>query len=225
MNFEPLSRITIVMLAILPFHFRAVVRTEASFQEPQKSYKVVSQETYRGVLDLLFPRNEENGDYDFVLRFEPNVEPESQLVIKRAAERVKIIKYTSSSGNIYRKLNDVLAHGGKEDIAEMARLVQIKKTTIEVPSAQLRRWHESLIGSIDQTMKTFEQRRIEEEKGEGIITLDGAIYELWYNQIGIQCSFRILDHDLSDREVTGQFEVVRWMNSVRLDVIRAGAPR
>src|SRR5947207_1771856 len=83
-----------------------------------KSYKVVSPETYNHVLDMLFPRDD-SAIFSIVLRFKPSFQPESQIVIKRGLKNAEIIEYTSLSGNIYSKLNDVMARGGKEDAVEM----------------------------------------------------------------------------------------------------------
>jgi len=193
-------------------------QTSLLAQDPLKSYKVISRKTYERVLDTVFQRDEANRDYDFVLRFEPSIAPESQIVIKRAAGKTQIIEYTSLSGNIYRKLDNIMANGGKEDIAEMAKLVQVRKRLVEVRDAQVNQWRGSLPGMMAASMKLLEQRSAEAARGIGTITIDGTFYTLWYDQVGSHLSIGVWDHEVSNREITGELELVQWMNVVRRDV-------
>lgn len=212
------SGVALAALLILPFQPRAVSRTGSLFQESQGGYKVVSQDTYRRVLDIVFPRDAVNRDYDFVLRFEPNSAPESQIVVRWATGRYEVTEYASLSGNIYRKLNSAVARGDKEDPVEMAKLIQVSKRSIKVPDDRVRQWRRSLANSVGASMKVLERRAVEAERGVGTITLDGTFYRLWYDQVGSQISFGLLDHEVSNLEVTGILELARWMNAVRLDV-------
>jgi hypothetical protein len=219
MNLQIAGSVALAAILILPSQLRACgPRTGASFQESPGSYKVVSQDTYRRVLDIVFPRDDVNRDYDFVLRFEPSFAPESQIVVRRMAGRFEVTEYTSLSGNIYRQLNRVVAHGGKEEPGEMAKLIQVRKRLIEVSDNRVKQWRGSLANSIGASMKVLEQRAVEAERGVGTITLDGTFYRLWYDQVGSQISFYLLDHEISNREVTGNLELARWMNALRLNV-------
>lgn len=219
MNKRMLGSVAFTIIVIMSFQPSAVgFRPGELFQEPLKTYKVVSHETHERVLDILFQRDEANRDYDFILRFAPSFAPESQIVVKRRFGKAEVVEYTSLSGNIYGKLNNVMANGGKEDAAEMAKLVQVKKRVIEVPTAQVRQWRKSLANSIGATMKALEQRDIEDERGNGTITIDGTFYYFWYTQVTGDISFNLLDHEISDRKVTGLLALVRWMNTVRLDI-------
>ena len=209
------------MILVLTFQLGAIwPRDGYPTQRPLKSYKLVSHETHERVLDIVFERDEANREYDFVLRFEPSSAPESQIIVKKAIGTFEVTEYRSSSGNIYSKLNSLMAQGSKEDAVEMAKLVQVEKSVIEVPTEQVRQWRRSLANAIGGSMKTLEQRAVEAERGVGTITLDGTFYCLVYDQIGDHFSIRLLDHEVSNQEVTGQLELVRWMNAVRLDVAK-----
>lgn len=185
-----------------------------------QSYKVISKETYERVLNTVFPRDGEGRGYDFILRFEPSFAPESQIIIRSTANKVEMLEYTSLSGNIYKKLNSVVAQGGKEDVVAMAKLIQVRKRLIDVPIAQSKKWRRSLVDSFDSSMKILEQRNNEAARGVGTITLDGTFYNFWYDQAGSHISFNILDEEVSDYEVTGILKLVQWMNSVRMDVAK-----
>ena len=221
MNSRIRCSVVLAMIVLVSFQVRAVRSgTGSLLQGPHKSYKGFSHETHERVLDILFQRDEANRDYDLVLRFEPSFAPESQIVVRTAANKVEVVEYASLSGNIYRQLDSVMAHGGKEDPVEMAKLIQVRKRLIEVSHAQAKQWRRSLAVSVAASIKTLERRSVESERGIGTIALDGTFYHLWYDQVGSHLSFSLLDHEASDRGVTGELELVRWMNSVRLNVAK-----
>src|SRR6266446_498589 len=221
MNLRVSLRIGFSLVVMLLLQFSAGwSRTLLLAQDPLKSYKVISHETHERVLDIVFQRDEANRDYDFVLRFEPSFAPESQITVKKAVGKIEVVTYRSLSGNIYKKLNSVMAQGGKEDPVEMAKLIEVDRKVIEVPITQVRQWRRTLASGIAASMKTLEGRSIESERGIGTVTLDGTVYSLWYDQVGSHISFRLLDQEVSNREITGQFGLVRWMNAVRLDVAK-----
>lgn len=195
-------------------------RTELWSQEPLRARKVLSRETHERVLDIVFERNEANPGYDFILRFEPSSAPESQIAIKTAGARTQLVAYSSLSGNIYSRLDGIIAAGGKEDPVEMAKLIQVQKKSIELPNNRVMQWRKGLAESLAASMRTLDQRALEADKGIGTITIDGTFYRLWYNQVGSHLSFTLLDQEVDDREVTGELQLVRWMNSVRLNVVK-----
>jgi hypothetical protein len=182
-----------------------------------KSYKVVSQETYNRVLDILFPQGD-LGVVTIVLRFEPSFQPESQIIIRKDLDKAEVIEYTSLSGNIYSKLNDVMAHGGKEDAVEMAKLIKVRRRSVEVPYAQIKQWHTGLLASIRESLNVFKEKLDEYDTGTSTIALDGTFYDLWYEQVGDKFSFKLYDEEINDLRSTGKFKLVQWMNTVRRDV-------
>ncbi len=210
-----------LLVVTLLFHFSAAgSRTSPSAQDPPKSHRMITRETCERVLDIVFQHEEATRDYDFVLRFEPSFAPESQIVIKRAVGKTQVIESTSLSGNIYQKLENIMANGGKVDVAETAKLFQVRKRLLEIPDAQANQWRRSLPGMMAASMKLLEQRSAEAVKGIGTITLDGSFYSIWYDQVGSHLSMGVWDHEVSNREITGELELVQWMNAVRLDVAK-----
>jgi hypothetical protein len=187
-------------------------------QEPPKTYKVIHAATYEKVLDLVFQRGEANRDHDFVLRFEPTNAPESQISIKRTETKTQVVEFTSLSGNIYRKLDNILRNGGKEDAVEMAKQIQVNKRTLNVPAALANQWWTRLPDAMAATIKLLEQRRAEAARGVGTITIDGTYYSFSYDQVGSSVFVRVMDYEVSSREVTGETELVRWMNGLRCDI-------
>jgi len=186
-----------------------------------KNNKIISQEAYNRVLDILFPRDEPRGDYGLVLRFKPSFHRESQVVIKRGVDKVEVIEYTSLNGNIYSKLNELMSHGAKEDPAELAKLIKVGRRSIQVPYAQIKQWHTSFLESLGQSLITFKNRSEEFDRAGTIsVVIDGTFYDLWYGQGINDMSFSFYDEEVSEKLPDGQLKVVQWMNTVRRDVER-----
>jgi len=68
------------------------------------SRKVISRETYSRVLDMVFPRDGDGHGYDFILRFEPSFSPESQIVIRIAANKIEVLDIPRSAAISMRSL-------------------------------------------------------------------------------------------------------------------------
>jgi hypothetical protein len=187
-------------------------------QEQPKTHQVVRPELYEKVLDLVFESDEAHRGYDFVLRFEPSNAPELQISVKTTNGKTQALEYTPLSGNIYGRLNAILRNGGKEDIVELTKQIQVRKRISDVPASQVTQWWSRLPDSMAATLKLLEHRRAEELKGFGTVTLDGTHYSFSYVQPTGDVIVRVWDEEINPREVTGQIELVRWMNRVRRDI-------
>src|SRR6185503_8885915 len=114
-----------VELIVTGYAYRNRTERHAERQDrPAKTFPVVSEATYRRVLDILFSNFGEEDVRTFMiltLRFAPSSHPESQIVIKTSRENIQVLEYTSSSGNIYGRLNEALARGEREDPSELAK--------------------------------------------------------------------------------------------------------
>jgi len=178
------------------------------------SHVVISQETYRRVLDIVFPPTE---SYKYILRFEPSFAPESQIIINTQGAKTEVVELTSLSGNIYAKLDRLKADGASEDAIAMARLIQVRKRTIEVPPHVASRWFSTFSDSQVASLKLLEERQEEEARGTGTMVIDGTLYSIW-NHTSRDAFFREWDYEINDQEVSGEFQLVKWMNSVRRDI-------
>lgn len=188
-----------------------------------KSYPVVSRETYNRVLEILFPRDDPDPSktvLELVLRFRPSFQSTSQMIIRRRIDKVEVVEYTSLDGNIYSKLNETLARGGKEDAVEMAKSIRIKRREISVPYTHAKRWYASFFDSLASTTKTLRESGQEFDKtgGNETILLDGTIYDLWYEQRLNKMSFSLYDVEVDTPGADGEFKLVQWMNAVRREV-------
>lgn len=200
-------------------------RSRSSSQDQAtKSYPLARRETYNRVLDIVFPRDEIDSSktiFSFALRFKPHSQPESQILIRRGAGEIEVIEYTSLDGDIYAKLNDLLARGSKEDAVELAKAIRVNRRVIRVPYAQIKQWYATFFESLASTTKTLRGKGEEFDRtgGSETIFLHGAIYDLWYKQRLNQMSFSLYDVDLDDAR-SGGFKLVHWMDTVRREVGR-----
>ena len=213
-------RVVGVILVIVSIVTSCATTIECQIEDSAlKRNKLVSQETYNHVLDILFPRDESAKNYLLVLRFGPSFHAESQIVIKGGGDKVEVLEYTSLSGNIYSRLNEVLAHGGKEAAVEMARLIKVRRRSIEVSDSKVKQWHLGFLHGLEELSKSFHDQTEQLDK-EGSITvaLDGTLYEFWYSQGVSRTSFSVWDEEVSDQQPNGILKMVRWMNAVRRDV-------
>ena len=221
----PLNVALMIALTLVLQVTDASSQSRSSLQEGRlKSYKVVSPETYNRVLEILFPRNDPDPGktiFAFVLRFKPSFQPELQIIIRRRLDKVEVVEYTSLNGNIYSKLDDVMAHGGKEDAVEMAKLIKVRRRSIAVPYAQVKQWHMSLLDSVGESLKAFKEKSEEYDRGTVTLALDGTAYDLWYEQGLNKMAFSLYDEEINDLRSTGDFKLVQWMNSVRREVVKS----
>jgi hypothetical protein len=194
-----------------------------------KSFPAVSEATYRRVLDILFSNfGEEEEDVRtfmiLTLRFAPSSHPESQIVIKTSRGDIQVLEYTSSSGNIYRRLNDALARGEREDPSELAKQFSIKKRTIDVSARQVRQWHGGFLDALSRTKGVLQKKANRFERtGEETLAVDGTFYDVLYKQGLNRIALRFYDYEIMKSTRNGEFEMVRWMNSLRLQVGKLGS--
>lgn len=220
-NTATLGALLILLLQVNSVHAQGNLSPQVS---TPKSYPVVSQETYSRVLDILFPRGAptpSNTVWVVILRFLPSFKSESQVVIRRDVDKFQVIEYASPDGNIYGRLNEVLAHGGKEDAVEMAKMIRVNRRVVSVSPAQVKRWHTTLFDSIPGASKTLREVGEEFDKtGSESLVLDGSVYELWYEQGLNKMTYSLYDVEVDKPGSDGEFRLVQWMNSVRREVGR-----
>jgi hypothetical protein len=222
-----ISILSVALLLITQFSYIVTGYSLTQQNTPPKASPVVSQTTYNRVLDIVFPRDDsgesEKGRvfFAFVLRFKPSFKPELQIVIKKreGTDKVRILEYMSPDGNIYGKLNEILSKTGREDAAEMAKSITVRKRVVEVPYLQVKQWHSGFLESLGVSLRTF-SRRIQQADMEGTITvfLDGTFYDLWYENGIDEISFSIYDEEANDHRSTGDLPLTQWMNTVRRKV-------
>jgi hypothetical protein len=183
---------------------------------------IIDEKTYSSVLDIVFPRDEPSPDgnvWAIVLRFRPNSTPESQIVISRRLNKVKVVEYMPADGSIYARLNVALERGGKRDAAELAQSIRVSRREVSIPQVEVKRWYVTLFDSISGTTRTLrEALELADSTGAESFVLHGSVYDLWYTQGLHRMSFNLYDIDIADARSSTEFKIVQWMNSVRREV-------
>jgi hypothetical protein len=199
-------------------------QSNSSQDQPQRTYPVVSWETYDRVLDIVFPRADPDTSktiFEFVLRFRPSFHATSQIVIRKRVDKIEVVEYTTPDGNIFDKLNEILDRGGKEDAVAMAKSIRVKRREISVPSTQVKQWYATFFDSLVVTTKTVRERGERSDKTRSVtLVLDGTTYDLWYKQSLDTISLSLYDVEVDTPASDGELKLVQWMNAVRREVGR-----
>ena len=197
----------------------------SSQEQPQKTYPVISRETYERVLDTVFPRHDPDTSktiFEFVLRFRPSFHATSQIVIRKRVDKIEGVEYTSPDGNIFDKLNEILNHGGKEDPVAMAKSIRVKRREITLPDTQLKRWYNGFFDNLAITEKALKQRGEEADKTRTLtLVLDGTTYEFWYRENLNDMSLSLYDVEIETPGSDGELKLAQWMNSIRREVAKS----
>lgn len=182
----------------------------------------VSDRVYSDVLDSVFPRsveNKKNTLWQMVLRFEPSFGSESQIVIRRTFDGFEVNRYRSANGVIFNKLNVWFTKNGREDVPEMSRLVQVERRKIRCRQSDLEDWLNGFFRSIPVATRSLKSNITESGRtGTWSVPVHGGYYQVWFSYKGNEMNFVANDENISDINVTGTSPIVRWMNSVRIQI-------
>jgi hypothetical protein len=186
------------------------------------SSKVISRDAYESVLDLIFPKDISEPDktyFSIIIRIKPSFDIERQIIIRKTVGKYSVLLYEAVDGNIYRKLNHIINDRQITNPEELAKFLKVSKRTVSLPHKQVENWHAAFLNALSRSLDKL-QYDLEELEKQGTVTvlLDGTTYELWYEQGMNKIAFSVYDAELTKSEVTGILPLVRWMNTVRLEV-------
>jgi hypothetical protein len=206
-----------VFILALPFCSNCPAQDTAT-----ATHSVVTRKTYEGVLDRLFPRDDPDTDNSlqtFVIRFKPSFQPESQINVRQTWDRIEVTEYRVSGGNVYQRLNEILANGGAEDEAAMAKSIDVRTRNFSIPQRQSDRWHARLLDGIARSTATLRTSLVYVERTRQInLPLDGTFYQIWYSQGLSKMSMELYDVEIDKRGAKPEFDLVEWMFSLRREV-------
>lgn len=220
-----LTNVVLLMVLSLALGIGAVGQVRTPRSQSQRSYPVITRDTYLRVLDAVFPRDDPDPSqtvFEFVLRFRPSFHVTSQLVIRNRGDRTELIEYTSLDGNIFDKLNETFARGGKEDVTVLAKSIRVNRREIVISEAQIKGWYDRFFEAMEVTGKTLKQTGEESLRTSSVtLVLDGTIYEVWYKQGLSEISLSLYDVEVDARGSDGELKLVQWMNSIRREVTKS----
>lgn len=202
-------RVLVVLLSLLTFSVGILHPQESSGINARQS-NATPNERIDEVFDVLFPTEASIGAaVPMVLsaRFFPSFRPESQFLLQFSSEGVVAF---------YRKASDVLQYEidtrdpwDAEAIAAELPVEEFQFSRDDL-SVVGQRWFENFWDAYSQFPDDVESRY-------GFDQLDGTKYELRFRTHLVDQVLTIKDSEALDDEVTGQADIVRWMNSVRLE--------
>lgn len=216
---------TVFCLALVMLSPHALVRAQGGpppQDGAQRTYRVIRQKIYEQVLDIVFSKDKPDlalTVFSFTLRFRPNDGPESQIVITRGVDKIEVVEHRPAEGGVYSKLNQALARGGREDAAELAKAIEVKRRSAKVSPEQVRKWQASFFESLNATNDKLREKGSEfDRSGHESVLSHGSQYDIWYEQSLNRMAFSLYDVDPDQMRSGAVFRLVEWMNSVRRDV-------
>jgi hypothetical protein len=207
---------TIFSIVLLFWAVASCIAQEPTY--PQLPQSIVSDKTYEDVLDTVFPRkqsDDEKTDWTLTLRFMPWTGPESQIFIRKAVSRFIVVEYRSTNGVIFNRLNAWFTEHGREDVADMSKTIEVKRTELTFGRAQFQRWLRGFFRSIRSASRVLENKSHEfDTKGYWSVWLHGSYYETWFDHNVNQVHFVFVDKDPANG-LAGLSPLARWMVQVK----------
>lgn len=180
-----------------------------------------TERVYDRVLDLLFPLNTlKVSDREFVIivRYKPSFEAESQIIIVKGEKGAEVTEYQSSEGNIFARLDEMMARTGSDDAGFLAGQIRVRRRRISIPASTIKRWHGSFASSLYQSLLVTPGAGT---KDKGFVILDGTEYELWYVSESKRVTSRFVGSNGPPSHESQP--LVKWMKEVRRWVKSLGA--
>jgi hypothetical protein len=178
-------------------------------------------ERYFRVLDRIFA--DKDKDFPDVvvavkLRFMPGFTSESEIILIRTPQKVKVIRLKSRVDLYYMIIRAV---GSQEDqiAATILKKHPLEKRISEMPVAEFDEWFSELMDAMRQTIRKL-QREMEVEINENWseTVLDGGYYQLSKIQRLNTTMHRLYDETPDPTKITGRYELTQVMNKIRLRI-------
>jgi hypothetical protein len=183
-------------------------------------HPLVSSEAYEQILNLVFPHPEPSASvirYEMILRFMPSSHSESEVVIDTYnTGKIQAWLFQVSGPSAWNTANQYIQKSGREDIAEISKLVQTSKHEIMISPEQAEAWYSACLKSLRQACAHLGvETSVEKSNGTVSVFLDGSTYELWFTQGTNEIHWRFMDQEVNDSAAVGDSPLAKWMNGVR----------
>jgi hypothetical protein len=195
----------------------------ASPQLAQHPAAPLSIADYDYLLDVLFPVDHAlppTVDYVMVLRFEPHLHPESQIVIRRYHQgRIEASLTEVANGSAWKAAYQQLVPGESPNFQAIASNIQLRDSKFRVDPQQLDAWHKEIFPVLAK--QSARVRNIDKSlrgKGNHEIATMGTRYEFWFIQMNDE-EHMVAWGSESESVQTGTSALTQWMNKVRLSAV------
>jgi hypothetical protein len=186
---------------------------------------LVSEAGYERLLDAIFPRENIASlkvAYTMVLRFQPNEGAESQLLFRVWYDgHTDAELYMVKGGSAWASANNYLAKSGKEEIANIVRLIPVERKQLSISTREVQEWHAGLFDTLRSSDSALQKAAAEYAKnGSREAVLDGTRYQFWYLQGETETRWNFSDIDINDGAPRANLPLARWMKMVRASSLR-----
>ena len=197
--------------------------SSASPQLVQHPAAPLSIADYDYLLDVLFPIDHALPpavDYVMVLRFEPHLHPESQIVIRHYHQgRIEANLTEVASGSAWKAAYQQLVPGESPNFQAIASNIQLRDSKFRVDPQQLEAWHKEIFPVLaKQSARVRNIDKSLRSKGNHEIATMGTRYEFWFIQMNDE-EHMVAWGSESESVQTGTSALTQWMNKVRLSAV------
>jgi hypothetical protein len=180
----------------------------------------LSYDDYLHLMNVLFPVDHAvppGLEYTMVLRFEPHLHPESQLVVRKFhSGRVDAVLYRVKVGTLWRDALQLRAANPDASLSEIAAAIPALKTQVPVTPQLVAEWHKQLFPTLARSFDRVkrEDKRVQ-RTGRWDTMSGGTRYEVWYIEGNDEVHTIGWDNEV-DSVGTGNFALAKWANPIRL---------
>jgi len=154
--------------------------------------------------------------YSLILRFEPHIHPESQIVIRHWRDgRTETELYRVDKVNAWRAAYGNVTDGQTPDFVAMTNQIKIVRNSFNVQPSDEAAWRKELLPTLQKELaKVRKQAKQRKHDDEHLLETNGTRYELWYIQGDNEMHFVSYDNEV-DTVTKGTQDLTRLMNQVR----------
>lgn len=184
-----------------------------------RTHSILSFDEYEHLLNLVLPYEHKSPpglSYSLILRFEPHVHPESQIVIRRWRDgRIETALYRVDKVNAWRAAYGNVADGQMPDFNAMTKQITVVSNSFNVQPSEAAAWNKELLPTLQKELATV-RKSAKKHKHEDEFPLEtnGTRYELWYIQGDNELHFANYDNEV-DSVTKGSLQVTKLMNDIR----------
>ena len=182
-------------------------------------HSLLSFDEYEHLLNLIMPLDQSSPpglEYSLILRFEPHIHPESQIVLRRWRDgRIETALYRVDKVNAWRAAYGNVTDGQTPDFVAMTNQIKMVRNSFSISGTEEAQWHKELLPVLQKEVAQA-RKKVKHLKSERDLKVlgDGTRYELWYIQGEEEMHFVSLDSEV-DGVTKGNESLTKWMNDVR----------
>jgi len=184
-----------------------------------RTHSILTFDEYQHLLNLVLPldhRSPPGLQYSLILRFEPHIHPESQIVIRHWRNgATETAVYRVDKVNAWRAAYGNVTDGQTPDFEAMTKQITVVRNSFTVQPSDEAAWRRELLPTLQkEIVKARKKVKHPGRDDEREMLGNGTRYELWYIQGDEEMHFVSLDSEV-DTVTKGNESLPKLMNNVR----------